>query len=151
LRSSTGWPATTPTLTAATQSRIAADGWSAGTRAIASATARKPPVIAAVRVPPSAWSTSQSTQSVRSPSAFVSTTERRLRPIRRWISSVRPDDLPREISRSVRRSVEPGSSEYSAVTQPRPCPCRKRGTLSSRQTVHSTLVRPNEISALPSA
>ena len=55
---------------------------------------------------------------------------------------MRPLCLPRAASRSVRRSVEPGSSEYSAVTQPRPLPLRKRGTLSSSLTVHSTLVRP---------
>jgi len=41
------------------------------------------PVMAAVRVPPSAWITSQSRITVRSPRAFMSTTERRLRPIRR--------------------------------------------------------------------
>ena len=41
-----------------------------------------------------------------------------------------------------RRSVAPGSIEYSAVIQPRSPPCRKRGTVVSSQTVHSTLVRP---------
>ena len=53
------------------------------------------PVIAAVRVPPSAWRTSQSTMTVRGPSALRSTTERRERPIRRWISWVRPPTLAR--------------------------------------------------------
>jgi hypothetical protein len=40
----------------------------------------------AVRVPPSAWSTSQSSTTVRSPRAAISTTERMERPISRWIS-----------------------------------------------------------------
>jgi len=71
-------------------------------------------------VPPSACSTSQSTQTVRSPSASKSTTERIARPISRWISTVRPPCLPRDASRSVRSPVDAGRSEYSAVTQPRP-------------------------------
>src|SRR5712691_2792221 len=58
----------------------AADGWSPGIFAIASATAMKPPVMAAVRVPPSAWITSQSTHTVRSPSLARSMTARRARP-----------------------------------------------------------------------
>jgi hypothetical protein len=74
--------------------------------------------------------------SVRSPSASRSITARRLRPISRWISSVRPDGRPRAASRSARESVEPGSIEYSAVSQPRPVPARKRGTLASSLTVH---------------
>ena len=52
----------------------------------ASAKATYPPVIDAVRVPPSACSTSQSMVMVRSPSAFMSVTARNERPIRRWIS-----------------------------------------------------------------
>ena len=44
----------------------------------------------AVRVPPSACSTSQSTAMVRSPMMPRSTTPRRLRPMSRWISMVRP-------------------------------------------------------------
>ena len=55
--------------------------------------------MAAVRVPPSAWRTSQSRMMVRSPSAFMSTTERRDRPMSRWISWVRPPTLPRSDSR----------------------------------------------------
>ena len=47
-------------------------------------------MIAAVRVPPSAWMTSQSTQIVRSPSFGISTTARRDRPTRCWISCERP-------------------------------------------------------------
>ena len=79
-----------------------------------------PSRIAAHRVPPSACSTSQSSQSVRSPSASKSTTERIARPINRWISIVRPPCLPRDASRSVRAPVDAGSSEYSAVIHPRP-------------------------------
>src|SRR6476646_7223232 len=50
--------------------------------------------MAAVRVPPSACSTSQSTVICTLPRASRSTTERSARPIRRWISSVRPLCLP---------------------------------------------------------
>jgi hypothetical protein len=42
----------------------------------ASTMATKAPVMEAVRVPPSAWMTSQSTHRVRSPSARMSTTAR---------------------------------------------------------------------------
>jgi hypothetical protein len=52
------------------------------------------PEMAAVRVPPSAWMTSQSTVIWRSPSLGRSTTARSERPISRWISWVRPDCLP---------------------------------------------------------
>ena len=61
--------------------------------------ATKAPVIAAVRVPPSACSTSQSSVIVRSPSAGRSIKARSERPIRRWISWVRPHWLPRAASR----------------------------------------------------
>ena len=60
----------------------------------AMAMATQPPVIDAVRVPPSAWSTSQSIQSVRGPRASRSTVLRSARPIRRWISTPRPSCLP---------------------------------------------------------
>src|SRR5690606_17755246 len=39
---------------------------------------------------------------------------------------------------------EPGSIEYSAVTQPLPRPRIQRGTSSSTEAVHSTRVRPND-------
>ena len=52
-----------------------------------SCSATQPPVIEAVRVPPSAWITSQSMVIWRSPSATRSTTVRSDRPIRRWIST----------------------------------------------------------------
>ncbi len=48
------------------------------------------PVMAAVRVPPSAWITSQSSVICFSPSATKSTTARSERPTSRWISWVRP-------------------------------------------------------------
>ena len=105
----------------------------------------------AQRVPPSACSTSQSMCSVRSPSFFRSTTARRLRPIRRWISWVRPLCLPRAASRSLRVWVERGSMPYSAVTQPSPLPFLCGGSLSSTLAVHSTRVSPMETSTEPSA
>ena len=46
--------------------------------------------MAAVRVPPSAWSTSQSMMIWRSPRSSSAVTARSERPIRRWISWVRP-------------------------------------------------------------
>ena len=63
--------------------------------------ATKAPVIEAVRVPPSAWMTSQSIQMVRDPSAFNSVTDRSERPMSLWISWVRPEALPRVASRCV--------------------------------------------------
>src|SRR6185295_1666748 len=109
------------------------------------------PVIAAVRVPPSAWMTSQSTVICRSPSACRSTIARRLRPIRRWISSVRPPCLPAEASRRVRSWVARGSMPYSAVTQPRPWPFSHGGSRSSSVAVTSTCVSPNLVKHEPSA
>src|SRR6478672_11888998 len=107
--------------------------------------------MAAVRVPPSACSTSQSSVMVRSPSAERSTQARSERPIRRWISSVRPPCLPREASRSLRVLVARGSMPYSAVTQPSPLPRRKPGTRFSTLAVHSTRVSPKATSTDPSA
>ena len=118
---------------------------------IASASATYAPVIAAVRVPPSACSTSQSIWIVFSPRPLVSTTARRLRPMSRLISCVRPPMRPFTDSRSLRVFVERGSIAYSAVTQPRPLPVIQRGTPFVNDAVHSTLVLPNETSALPSA
>ena len=76
----------------------------------------------AQRVPPSAWRTSQSRKIVCSPSALKSTTPRSARPMRRWISTVRPSGRPLLTSRCLRSPVEAGSIPYSAVTQPRPLP-----------------------------
>ena len=46
---------------------------------------------------------------------------------------------------------QPGSIEYSAVTQPLPLPFIQRGTSSSTDAVHSTRVRPKATSTEPSA
>ena len=107
--------------------------------ATASCTATNAPVMLAVRVPPSAWITSQSICSVRSPSLLESTTARSARPIRRWISCVRPVCLPRAASRSLRVCVARGSMPYSAVSQPWPLPRRNGGTLSSTLAVQMHL------------
>ena len=79
-----------PTLTAATES---ASGFEFAlmwpsflAHAMASAKATYAPVIAAVRVPPSACKTSQSITIVFSPSSFVSTIARSERPTQREIS-----------------------------------------------------------------
>ena len=68
----------------------------------------------------------------------MSHTDRNDRPINRWISWVRPDTL-----RSTRSGLDPGSIEYSAVTQPVPRPFIQRGTSSCTDAVQSTRVRPN--------
>ncbi len=102
-------------------------------------------------MPPSAWSTSQSIVIVFSPSASRSTTERRLRPISRWISSVLPACLPLLASRCVRVCVARGSIPYSAVTHPCCLPLRNGGTFGSIDAVHSTRVSPNSASTEPSA
>ena len=74
------------------------------------------------------WITSQSIVMVRSPSRSRSTTARRLRPIKRWISWVRPLILPFWDSRSLRLWVARGNMAYSAVIHPVPLPSRNRGT-----------------------
>jgi len=74
----------------------------------------------AVRVPPSAWMTSQSIHTVRSPNSSGLIAARSERPISRWISIVRPPCFPRAASRSVRSVVARGSMPYSAVIQPLP-------------------------------
>ena len=88
---------------------------------------------------------------VRSPSASKSTTPRRARPIRRWISTVRPSARPLETSRCLRSPVDAGSIPYSAVTQPLPRPCIHLGTFSSIDAVQMTRVPPHSIRAEPSA
>ena len=105
----------------------------------------------AVRVPPSACKTSQSSIIERSPSAFISVIARSDRPIKRWISSVRPPCLPRVASRPDRVCVARGSMPYSPVTQPLPLPRIQPGTRSSMLAVHSTCVSPKEAKTLPSA
>src|SRR5262245_35076500 len=123
----------------------------AAIQASASWSATHAPVIAAVRVPPSAWSTSQSTTICFSPSAARSGTARSERPIRRWISCVRPDCLPAAASRRVRSVVARGSMPYSAVTQPRAWPLSQGGTGSPAVAVQSTWVSPNRTRQDPSA
>jgi len=139
-----------PTLIAATQSRMGEPGSAPVlvSRPMASAMATNAPVMAAVRVPPSAWITSQSSHTVRSPSLAISTTERSERPTSRWISCERPPGPFR--SRLERVLVERGSIAYSAVTHPFPCPFRNGGTLSSSEAVQITLVSPNSTSTEPS-
>ena len=63
---------------------------------------------------------------------------RRARPMRRWISCVRPEAWPTVTSHHVRSVVARGSMPYSAVTQPRPSPLSHGGTRSSRLAVHGT-------------
>ena len=81
----------------------------------------------------------------------MSVTARSDRPMRRWISCVRPDGRPLATSRSLRSDVEPGSIEYSAVTQPLPRPRIHGGTRSSTDAVHRTLVLPADTSTEPMA
>ncbi len=107
--------------------------------------------MAAVRVPPSAWMTSQSTQIVRSPKLSISTTDRRERPISRWISWVRPEGFPFEDSLTIRVEVDLGIIPYSEVIHPCPVPLRKGGTLFSTLAVQMTRVFPHSMSADPSA
>ena len=115
-------------------------------RVTASWSARKPPQTDAVRVPPSACNTSQSTITWRWPSAARSIAVLSERPMRRCISLVRPPTR-----RATRSGDEPGSIEYSAVTQPRPRSRSQRGTFSSTDAVQSTLVPPNSASTEPFA
>jgi len=77
--------------------------------------------------------------------------ERRLRPISREISWVRPPMRPLTDSRSLRVSVARGSIAYSEVTQPSPEPFRQRGTPSVTDAATSTRVRPYSTSTEPSA
>ncbi len=64
---------------------------------------------------------------------------------------MRPPILPLTDSRWLRSFVARGSIAYSAVTQPSPDPLRQRGTPSVNDAAHSTRVRPNSTSTLPSA
>ncbi len=81
----------------------------------------------------------------------MSTTARSDRPMRRWISVVRPSRRPLLMSRALRSPVEAGSIPYSAVTHPLPRPRIQAGTFSSTEAVQMTRVRPTEMRALPSA
>ncbi len=88
---------------------------------------------------------------VFSPSFSKFSDARKERPIKRWISKVRPPCLPRAASRPLREWVARGNMPYSAVTQPLPEPRKNRGTPRSTVAVHSTRVSPNSISTEPSA
>src|SRR5699024_5371639 len=109
------------------------------------------PVIAAVRVPPSAWITSQSSTKVFSPSALVSTTTRKLRPNSREISWGRPETFPRTDWRALRSPVARGNLAYSQRNQTRFLPLSQRGTPCVKLAVHKTFVLPKLTSAEPSA
>src|SRR5437763_3311208 len=117
------------------------------------ASARLAPVIAVVRVPPSACNTSQSIQMVRGPTFSKSITARKDRPINRWISTLRPSIRPFVTSRGLRGWVEYGNIEYSAVSHPPVTACSfiQRGTASSIVTAQITRVLPIETSTEPLA
>ncbi len=78
-------------------------------------------------------------------------TARRLLPMSRWISCVRPVCFPDAASRAPRVCVARGSMPYSAVTHPRPLPLRNGGTRSSTLAVHRTRVNPISTRTEPSA
>src|SRR5690606_26225928 len=150
MRSRRGSASTMPTLTAATR---VPNGDSipvrSASQAHASASATQPPVMLAVRVPPSACRTSQSTRMVCSPNAMVPMAARSERPIRRWISWVRPPGPLR--SRGVRSLVARGSMAYSPVAHPSPVSSRKPGTPVSTLAVQWTSVPPSRVRQEPSA
>src|SRR5438552_8719831 len=95
--------------------------------------------------------TSQSTVTLRGPSALRSMVVRRARPMSRWISNVRPPGRPAMLSRWLRSGVLRGSIAYSALIQPVPLPSRNHGTLSVSAARQRTIVSPNAIRAEPSA
>ena len=108
-------------------------------------------MIEAVRVPPSAWITSQSSQIVRSP-----------RTLHVDDGAKRAADQPLDLHRppalvscaqpraAVRWRLARGSIPYSAVTQPVPVPLRNGGTFSSTEAVQMTRVSPTSIRHEPS-
>jgi hypothetical protein len=112
------------------------------TLASASASATKPPVTDAVRVPPSASSTSQSIEIVRS-RAIESTAARSARPTRRWISCVRPlGALPRPSRVLAPRGFARGCIWYSAGDPALVLAFEERRHLSSTDAVQRTTVPP---------
>jgi hypothetical protein len=88
---------------------------------------------------------------VRSPSDARSVTARRLRPMSRWISMVRPPWRPCVASRGVRVVVLAGNRLYSAVSQPRRAPRSQFGTPGTSLAVQSTWVSPMRMIVEPSA
>ena len=82
--------------------------------------------MAAQRVPPSAWMTSQSTVKVRSPRMSSRVTARSERPMRRWISCVRPPTRPvrrfagrARVRRARQHAVLGGHPAAAAIAQER--------------------------------
>ena len=104
-----------------------------------------------MRVPPSACKTSQSITIVFSPSSFIFTTARSVRPTKREISWVRPPSFPFTLSRSERVCVARGNIEYSEVTQPLPLSLSQRGTPGEKDATQRTRVFPNSTRTEPSA
>ena len=105
--------------------------------------------MAAVRVPPSASSTSQSR-------VIGALAERLEVGDGAQRAADEPLDLERApaahvLARGMRSAEERGSMAYSAVTQPWPLPRRKPGTRSSTVAAQSTRVRPISTRAEPSA
>src|SRR3569623_666375 len=82
--------------------------------------------------------------------ALRSTAARSERPIRRWISCVRPLCLPCAASRRLRSWAARGSMPYSAVTQPPPSFFHD-GPRSSTLALQSTRVSPKLTRTEPSA
>ncbi|SLI90955.1 Uncharacterised protein [Mycobacteroides abscessus subsp. abscessus] len=105
--------------------------------------------MAAVLVPPSACSTSQSMAMVFSPIAARSMQARNERPTSLLISWVRPPTRPLTDSRPERVWVAAGNIAYSAVSQPSPESRRQAGTPSVTLAVHITRVCPNSTSTEP--
>ena len=99
---------------------------SKGAAVAASCNATYAPVIEAVRVPPSAWSTSQSRTIWRSaksaPMSQIARSELADEALD-LLGAVQIDDLALPRAGHPQRGRNPCSSEYSAVTQP-PCPSR---------------------------
>ena len=149
-RSSRASAPISPTLIAATRRRtgVFAIEPRFTSQSKASTTATHAPVIDAVRVPPSACSTSQSTLIVYSPNLKSSSMARRLRPMSRWISCVRPPSCAR--SRALRVCVARGSIAYSAVSHPSPLPALPAGDalLHARRAEHARGAEGDETGAL---
>ena len=117
-------------------------------QAQASASATQPPVMLAVRVPPSAWSTSQSIRMVYSPKAIVAIAARSERPMRRWISWVRPPGPLR--SREVRSTVARGQHRVLGGDPSFAASLLEAGNagLDRRGAVHQGSAHPDEAGAL---
>ena len=114
----------------------------AGSLRTASAKATHAPQMAAVRVPPSAWSTWQSSAMVCGPIFERSMAARKDRPMIRWISVPRESVCP-VLGQALRCGVEAGSITYSAVSHPPGRFSRNQGGVSPvTDAVHSSTVSP---------